>query len=290
MSFPIYYASFSDVGNTFTANSAVLAGGAVYVPCWSCMGSASVASYNSTYVNNSVVGLTPHGGAVAAYVASVVFSNATFTSNRVTFLSSASLANQIPSTLFGSLSGGAVFVYEPVSVAVLNGSTVRVPAPGGLSRCPQLRMLAICDMTSTVPDPTPTAPPPQLTSNTASIGGAISVSSSFGAGAITVSSSSFANNAASSTGGAVSCVGVYSVMMSGVSFSSNSAASAGAVFLNNVSLTPSLLSLTATSNRRVLAPRLPALCPRGKTLVFTRVCQQAVQSNINVHRMLHHLP
>lgn len=82
---------------------------------------------SSSFIGNNVVGLTPHGGAIAAFVATVSISNGTFSGNRVGYLTAgASLTTEIPSRSFGSLSGGAIYLYEPVQVTISAGSSVRV--------------------------------------------------------------------------------------------------------------------------------------------------------------------
>lgn len=35
--FSIFYAYLNDANNVYSANTAVLSGGAVYIPCWACL-------------------------------------------------------------------------------------------------------------------------------------------------------------------------------------------------------------------------------------------------------------
>lgn len=238
-----FFSYLQDFSNTFSYNAARLAGGAVYAPCWTCsLGQASVMSSSSTYRGNVADGLTPHGGAVAAFRSTVSIQNCTFTSNRATFLSSASVNDQIPSTTFGQLSGGALFLYSPVAL-VVNGSTFE--------------------------------------RNTATDGGAATVTGDGTGGVVTFANSTFLFNSASGTngGGALQCELIRMALVLSSTFTGNSAPqglggavhldnissvalvddgrffgntadSAGAVFFTTIPGTPALTNAAASGNRR----------------------------------------
>lgn len=204
----VYFSYLQDYGNTFTFNKARLAGGAVYSPCWSCapLGQAVVTSNSSAYTGNEANGLTPHGGAIAAYKSMVTVQNCTFTSNRATYLTSASQTEQIPASTFGQLSGGALLMYAPVGLSVASSTFVSNSAERGGAVC--------------------------VTADTAA-----SVASFSGTVLVANSTFSFNNASGEDGGGAISAEAVSTVSVSGSTFGSNAAASGvgGAILLNMIS-------------------------------------------------------
>lgn len=237
-----FFSYLEDYNNRFSFNTARLAGGAVYAPCWTCtLGRAVVTSNSSVFTANVADGLTPHGGALAAFRSTVTIVNGTFTGNYVTFLSSASVNDQIPSTTFGQLSGGAVFLYAPLEMyATASTFDANRATRGG----------AIC-VTGDGSGGVITVTDSAFSYNNASGplgGGAISIQL---VDIVVITTSAFtANVAAQGEGGAINLDTIGNMTYcDAATFTDNSAGSAGAVFLTGIYGTPVLTNSAASGNR-----------------------------------------
>lgn len=243
-----FFSYLQDYSNSFLRNSARLAGGAVYTPCWFCTGGqAVVMSNNSIFTGNVANGLTPHGGALAAFRMTVTIVNGSFTANQASFLLSASVNDQIPATTFGQLSGGAIFLYAPVALNVSASSFVSNSAVQGGAAC------VTGDGTGGIVDFSDSL----FELNTASgTNGGGAISCELIRTAVVTTSKFILNSAVRGQGGAINMGSIgTSALVDTCNFTTNTAFSAGAVFFAGITGVPKLTNSVATSNRCAPAPQ-----------------------------------
>lgn len=228
---------------TFESGSSV-SGGTLYVQ-GSASGKVSVSLTDSSIVNSAASAITPRGGAITAYFASLALANTSISGCTVSVLAPTvgPFDVQRDLTPFGSGAGGAIFAYAS-DVQITRGSQAR----GLLLKCrchiiPWPLLLASLKRSADAP-----LSRPQLSLNAASYGGGLYLTGA--TSTLYVDASTLANNTALAThGGAAYLDNVALASLSGTALVGNVAQThGGGVLLAGVA-SAALAGVSASANQ-----------------------------------------